>query len=423
MDESKKLQKKLDYKWVILVICFLMEFLCLGFCSSNVGLYTKAVTEAMQIKRSLYSLTNSIRYVVQVITALYFGALIKRFGIKKMVCVGLVSLTASVLMRAFATEVYHLYIGGVLWGIGIVFVGSNMAGLIVRRWFHQDVGRYTGIVMSANGIGGAVAAQIVTPLINNGETFGYRKAYLLSAVLSLAISIFVMSFLRENPAENLKNENVTQKKKPRGTMWVGIPYAVLKRKPYFYASAVLVFLTGISIQSIGSISIVYMTDLGLSATFVATTATVSSLCLTFTKILVGVTYDKRGLRFTLLMCQFAAIAAFVLKANLTNSAVGMVMAMIATVLSTFATPLETVMLPLLSNDLFGSISYDKVLGIFMAMNYLGLCLGSPLGDLYFDLFGTYKPCFWFFAVIMVVVAIAYPLVIRAAGKDRKLYEG
>ena len=69
-------KSRLDYKWVILVVCFFMEFLCLGFCSSNVGLYTKAVTEALEIKRSVYSLTTSIRYAVQVITALYFGTLI-----------------------------------------------------------------------------------------------------------------------------------------------------------------------------------------------------------------------------------------------------------------------------------------------------------------------------------------------------------
>ena len=169
-------KKPIDYKWVVLIICFVMEFFCLGFCSSNQGLYTKAVTEALGIKRSVYSLSGSIRYVVQVITALYFGTCISRFGIKKMVCVGLISLTGSVVIRGCATEFYHLYIGSALWGFGMVFVGGTMAGTIVRRWFHQDVGRYTGIVMSANGIGGAVSAQILSPLINNGETFGYRKA-------------------------------------------------------------------------------------------------------------------------------------------------------------------------------------------------------------------------------------------------------
>ena len=409
---------RLDYKWVVLIICFLMEFLCLGFCSSNIGLYTKAVTEALNIKRSLYSLAQSIRYVAQVITALYFGALIGRFGVKKMACAGMLALTGSVLIRAYATSVYHLYIGSVLWGSGIVFAGGTMAGTIVRRWFHQDVGRYTGIVMSANGIGGAVAAQIVSPLINNGEVFGYRKAYLLSAVMALAITVLVMVFLREHPADGPAIQSAAGKKKAKGTAWAGIPYEVIKKKPWFYATAAIVFITGISLQSVGSISVVFMTDIGLPAGFVATMISVSSLCLAVSKTVVGTTYDKRGLRFTLLMCHMAAIAAFVMKAVLTNSVTGMVLAVIASVLGTLATPLETVVIPLLTMDLVGTASYNKVLGVFMAMNSLGLCLGSPLGDLYFDLFGTYRPCFWFFAVLLVVVAVGCRLVIRAAYKDK-----
>lgn len=408
-----------DYKWVILITCFLMEFLCLGFCSSNVGLYTKAVTEALQIKRSIYSLSQSIRYIVQVITALYFGALIHRLGIKKMVCVGLVSLTGSVLIRACATEFYHLYIGSVFWGIGMVLVGGTMAGTIVRRWFHQDVGRYTGIVMSANGIGGALAAQIISPIINNGEAFGYRKAYLLSAGVAFAISVFIMIFLREQPEEGPAIQGTAGKKQPKGALWEGLPYDVLRKRPYFYATAALVFLTGISLQSIGSITLVYMADIGLSSSFIATTATVGSLCLTCSKVVVGMTYDKRGLRFTLLMCQSMGILAFFLKALLTNSTQGMVFALVAAIISTLATPMETVMMPLLTGDLFGMASYHKVLGIFTAMNSLGLCLGSPLGDLYYDLFGTYRPCFWFFTALLVAVAVAYRFVIRAAYRDKE----
>ena len=412
-------QRRLDYKWIVLATCFLMEFLCLGFCSSNVGLYTKAVTVALNIKRSVYALAQSIRYVTQVVTALYFGTMIQRFGVKKTVCVGLVSLTASVAIRACATHVVHLYIGSVFWGIGIIFSGGSMAGLIVRRWFSKDVGRYTGIVMSANGIGGAIAAQIISPIINNGETFGYRKAYLLSAGIALVITVLVVIFLREKPEGADDAVPVPGKRKPKGSLWAGAPYDVVRRKPYFYATAVLVFLTGISLQSIGSISVVYMTDLGFSSEFIATSATISSLCLTGTKVLVGAAYDKKGLGFSLLMCQMAAIVAFIIRSFLVNTTAGMVMALTASTLGVIAIPMETVMISLLAGDLFGKASYEKVLSVFMAMNALGLCLGSPLGELYYDLLGTYKPCFWFFAALMVAVAVGYRFVIRAAYRDKE----
>ena len=201
-------------------------------------------------------------------------------------------------------------------------------------------------------------------------------------------------------------------------MWEGLPYETVRKKHYFYLTAALVFLTGISLQSIGNITVVYLADIGVNAGFIATTATVSSLCLTFTKVLLGITYDKRGLRVTMLLCQIAALLGFLLIALLTNSTLGLIMAMTSTVLRTFAVPMETVMIPLLSNDLFGSASYNKVLGVFMAMNSLGLCLGSPLGDLCFDIFGTYKPCFWFFAALMAVVAVCYQFVIRSAYRDK-----
>ena len=414
----KKPTGKLDYKWVILIVCFFMEFLCLGFCSSNAGLYLVPITEALDIPRSLYSLHGSVRYIVQVISALFFGSLTQRFGLKKMACTGLVAMTSSMLVRSVATEFYHFYIASALLGFSMVFVGGTMAGTIVRRWFHKDVGRYTGIVMSANGIGGAVAAQIVSPIINNGETFGYRKAYLLSACITIVISAVIVIFLREHPAGSTDTTIPKGKKKPRGAAWTGIEFSEVKKKPYFYLVAAMIFLTGISLQSIGTITIAHMTDMGLSASFVATVATISSLTLTVSKFMVGFTYDKKGLRFTILICHIFTMVAFAAKATLNSSTIGMVLAIIGTCCSSLALPLETVMIPLLTNDLFGTASYNKVLGVFTAMNSLGLCLGTPIGNLYFDITGTYIPCFWFFCVLMLVVTIGCQFVIRTAYKDK-----
>lgn len=410
-------KKQLDYKWVILILCFFMEFICLGFCSSNVGLYTKAVTESLEIKRSVYSLSSSLRYAVQVLVSLNFGFLISKFGTRKLVSFGMIGLTASVFVRGCATQILHIYLGSILWGAGIVLCGGTMASTIVRKWFNKDVGKYTGLIMSANGIGGAIAAQIVTPMINNGEAFGWRNAYFLSAAISLAVSVLVIAFMREQPAGGPMVQAANQKKQVN-VMWDGLEYSQIRKRPYFYATAVLVLLTGISLQSIGNITLVYMGDLGIDAGFIGITATAYSLCLTFTKFLMGLTYDKRGLRTMVFMGLFAALGCFVLFALLTNSKLGLVMAMVATVLQTFAIPMETVMVPLLTNDLFGSNSYAKVLGVLYAMNSLGLCLGSPLGDLFFDTFGTYEPCFWFFTVLIVAVLIGYHFVIRAAHRDR-----
>ena len=162
-----------------------------------------------------------------------------------------------------------------------------------------------------------------------------------------------------------------------------------------------------------------MTDLGISPAYIAILSTVASLTLTVSKFSAGAIYDKWGLRVALLLCQFAALITFVLKGLLTNSTVGLVMAMTATICSSISLPLETVMLPLLSNDLFGSASYNKVLGVFMAMNSLGLCLGTPLGELLRKLTGDYRICFWLFSILLVAVIVCFQFVLNIAGKDKE----
>ena len=411
-------KQKFEYKWVIIALCFMMEFVCLGFCSSNAGLYLSAITKALNFDRTLYSLTYSVRYVVATLVALSFGFITSRFGLRIVAAIGMFSLVISTAIFSFAETLPMFYLGGAFWGLGVTFCGGNMAGTVIRRWFDKDVGKYTGIVMSANGIGGALAAQVITPLINEaGNPFGYRNAYRLAAVLSLIVCITVFIFLREKEDKNPAPKGAA--KKPRGAAWTGIEFKDAVKKPYFYCVAAMIFLTGISLQSIGSISSAFMLDIGITPQFVAVIATISSIVLTCSKILVGTSYDKKGLRFTLLFCHFATILTFIIKALLTNTPGGRVMAIVATCLAAIAQPLETVMLPLMANDLFGQKSFAKALGLFMAMNSAGLCLGSPLGNLFYTILGTYRPAMWLFAGIMVIVIICSQLSIKAAYKDKE----
>ena len=81
-------KKKLDYKWVILASAFAMVFFCLGFCSGNKGMYLAAITEALGIKRSLFSINDSCRHIATAVINLFFGALVARYGIRKMVAFG-----------------------------------------------------------------------------------------------------------------------------------------------------------------------------------------------------------------------------------------------------------------------------------------------------------------------------------------------
>ncbi len=126
------------YRWVIVAASFLMVFVCLGFCSSSKSLYLAAITEALGIKRSLFSINDSCRYIATAVVNLFFGALCARFGRKRLIAAGFACLIASMLLYAYAPNIYLFYLGGVLLGLGLAWTTTTMVGSIVHRWCPAD---------------------------------------------------------------------------------------------------------------------------------------------------------------------------------------------------------------------------------------------------------------------------------------------
>lgn len=417
-------KKKLDYKWVIVAVCFMMEFVCLGFCSSNKGLYLGAIANAnFNGNRFLLSFNDTIRFTVSSGINFFFGALILKFGARKMTAFGFITLIASILCYAYADNLVVFYIGGALLGLGLAFTTTAMVSFIVRNWVTENTGSVLGFVLASNGLGGALAAQIVTPIIASG-TFGYRNAYKLVALILVVVGTLSVIFLRDKPKNSTVANPPKAKKKPRGGGWIGMEYKDAIKRPYFILSCIIIFLTGLMLSGINGVaSTMLKDDIGLDPGFVATVMTVHSLALMLFKFLAGVIYDRKGLRWMLTICEVAAIAVYVCLALVTNSPTGMVLAMVWGIFSSLALPMETIGVSLFTSDLYGNRSFEKMLGLMMALNHLGYAVGSPVMNLSWELSGgSYVPVIWAGAGQMAVVLVLNQFLISAAHKDRKAIE-
>lgn len=411
--------KRPDYKWVIIFVCFLLVFVCLGFCSGTKSLYLAPVTEALGISRSLYSLNDTTRHITTAILNLFFGTLVYKLGIRKMIAGGILALIGSCLCYAFARSVTVLCLGGFLLGVGVVCCSTTMVSSIIRRWFSTNIGRYTGIVLASNGLGSAVAAQLFTPIINReGTPFAYRDSYLLTVGILVVVGILVLLLLKEKPADMAIPKDAPRKK-ARGVQWHGIPLALAKKKLYFYLACGCILLTGMTLQGTSGIYAAYMKDVGIDAGVVANVVSTYAICLTLSKLVVGFLYDRFGLRWVMLVCQSAAVACYIVMLLLGPSPAGIIFAFVFGVLLALALPLETLVVPLITNDLFGATSYEKILGIFMAMNYAGYALGSPVANLSYDGFGSYKPMLVCLAVLIFTILVFFQFIINAAYKQKK----
>jgi len=410
-------KRKFDSTWSVVFACFLLGFFCLGFCSGNKSLYLSAITEALQIPRSLFSLSDTIRYLTTAGINLVFAALLHKLGVRKMVALGIVCLIIQCLLSAASTSVLGFYAAGIFLGLGLAFCTTTMISFIIRRWCKENTGKILGFALAANGVGAAAATQVVSPMIyEEGNPFGYRSAYLLMAAVLAVVGLVVIPLLREKPEEGPVTQN---KASGKSRDWVGMDYEIVKKKPYFYIAAVCVFFTGMCLQGLSGISAAHMRDTGMDPAKVAGVVSLCSLVLAVSKFLTGFSYDKFGMRVTMSLCDVSAVLATLFLALVGASALGEGFAYLYAVFSALALPLETIMLSLIASELFGARAFPHTMGIFAAVNTAGYAASTPLANLVYDACGSYVPVILAFCGIMLAVTVTFHCILTTAYKERK----
>lgn len=291
-----------------------------------------------------------------------------------------------------------------------------------------------GLVLAANGLGGALAIQIVSPMIyQEGNAFGYKNAYRLIALILLVVGVVILLFLKNEPKEKTATKTPTRAKSDRRAQrsistksynsslqgWRGISYSEAVRKPYFYGIIICVFLSGMCLEGVYGIAAAHMIDVGLDVTYVVWVLGFNALTMAAFKFLTGIFYDKFGLRLTMSICSAAGVLVMFALAYVTDSEIGKGLALLYGIFSSLAFALESVLLPICTSDLFGLKSFDQILGILAAVNVAGYAVGAPAVNVCFDIWGSYQPALLASGVLMLMVTVVLQFVLCAAKRQRQ----
>ncbi len=399
-----------------------MVMVALGFCSSPFSLYLPVVTEQLEIPRSVFSLTNSFRFIVVAVMNLLFGMLVKKISPRLMTACGFASLVVSLLIYSSAKNVVVFYVGGCFLGLGLAWTTTTMVGYFVEKWFTKSKGTIMGVILAANGIGAAISSQILTPMIYSSDKNGWRLSYRYTAIFILIVGAVIVFFLRDDPTDkNLEpmGKDAVAKTK-RGTKWAGLSSKEAFSKPFTYFALFFVFLVGLALQGCTGSSTAHMKDVGFDPSVIANAISTHSLLLAAAKMLTGISYDKLGLRATMLICNTFSIGTFIVLWFMDTSRP--LLPYLYSFFSAFGLPLETVMLPLIASDLFGQKDFSKLMGIFVSVNTMGYFVGTPVINLIYDKLGSYRTGYLASIMIMAIAAVGMQFVISAAHKQRVLIE-
>ena len=415
---KEKTRGKFDYKWIIIGLCFLMIMFSLGWASSSRSIFIKPQTERLGIARSLYSIGDSLRFISTAVVNLFFGFLIAKFGAKKLILAGLVALISAILCYAFATNLLLIYIGGTLLGIGFSWTSTTIVGYVVNVWSKKNKGTIMGLILCSNGIGGAIAVNILNPIIS-ASLDGYKTAYLIVASVVALIFILMLFFFKNRPSIVEEEEDLGEKSKRRGSDWVGLDIKETVKRPFFYFALVAIFLTGVVLQGVTGVFTPLMSDNGISPNIVSIVLTVSMIALAGFKFVSGILYDKCGLRTTVTLSCVASMIIMFTYAFTNATPLGIVLAFVSAILGSVALPLETIMLPIYALDLFGQKSYNQHLGIIVSVNTAGYAVGAPLMNLVYDLTGNYIIGLVIAGCLMAIVIIILQYVITISNRERR----
>ncbi|MBE6589124.1 MAG: MFS transporter [Ruminococcaceae bacterium] len=412
MNLNIKNKKRLDYKWVVAGLCFLMMFVGLGFCSTAKNAYFQPIVEALNFSRGAFGLSDTFRYATTSIVTLFFYKLVERFGTKKIVCAGLVCYTLFTLTNAISNTLIGFYIGGIFLGLAVAFAGSTMVSVIVNKWFTKNKGTVLGIILAANAGGSALAVALLEPMIYSGGV-GYKNAYFVTSVAVVSVFLIVALFYKDKVCDVVLDHS--KEKKQESAEWEGFSYEILARKPAFYA--VIICIAMYALSSVGSIATPHFKDIGFSGEFIALTVCIGSIVLMVSKILMGIIYDRFGIKVSVNICLFTSLAAKLILFFVTSQTP--ILAITYTVLMSVATPLETVMIPIIVLDLFGQRSFHKSLAITTSLFTVGHALNAPLVNIPYDFSNNYLISFVTSTVASAMIIVILNCSMRSLKRAQK----
>lgn len=250
-------QRPFYYGWIIVVLGFFSLAFWLGILSSFSVFYAALLDEFDWLRAESAGVISTTQ-IAYTLTAPFVGALIHRFGPRKIVVPGVLMLAGGLALCATVTSLGRMYLYyGVFVGLGASCISMAAFAVIISRWFDVNRGLANGIASSGMGVGMFVLVPLSQKLIS---TIGWQEAYLVLALLIFVILLPAnLLFLKHRPQEMgllPDGKKINNPSDPSHTATApalpAVPWTwpVLIRTPKFYAMMLFPSLSIFSVMLI-----------------------------------------------------------------------------------------------------------------------------------------------------------------------------
>ena len=164
------------YGRYILVASVAVYFFNVGATYSAPPVFYPQMIKEFGSTEAAISLTGAIQLTVAGLLAPFIGAQIDRFGVQRLMRIGVVLLGVGMAFYPFTNAVWQLYVLHTVFAVCQPICGLIIHVVLLSTWFVRKRGAMIGLVIASSSMAGAIIPNVIAPIIASAN-YGWRWAF------------------------------------------------------------------------------------------------------------------------------------------------------------------------------------------------------------------------------------------------------
>ncbi|SFJ34671.1 Sugar phosphate permease [Phyllobacterium sp. CL33Tsu] len=191
-------RRNVHYGWVVVAVTFITMLVTAAAVGAP-GVLIVPLEKEFGWETEQIATAFSIRLLLFGLMGPFAAAFMNYFGVRRVVCVALILITAGLFASLAMTRIWELVLlWGVVVGFGTGLTAMVLGATVATRWFTERRGLVLGMLTASSATGQLIFMPLMASL---SENYGWRTAIVLICAMLLVAVVGVFFLIRDRPSD------------------------------------------------------------------------------------------------------------------------------------------------------------------------------------------------------------------------------
>jgi MFS family permease len=188
---------KIFYGWWIVLACFFISFYVGCVVFFGITAFFEPLVKEFGWSYTQISLASSLRGLEMGLFAPIFGFLVDRFGSRKLILLGTVTIGVGLLLFSQTRSLVMFYLAFLFLALGAGGCTSVVLMAVLANWFRKNIGKAMGLMASGFGASGLIVPFVVYLI----DVYHWRSALIILGLGMWVVGIPLSFIIRDRPEQ------------------------------------------------------------------------------------------------------------------------------------------------------------------------------------------------------------------------------